>query len=83
MGEEEKVRLADPGRALLLASGVNPECTARLEQVIAHFQKGEQSTIGELAGVVRASEARETDTDFAVASRLIARLLNFGVIELL
>jgi glycosyltransferase involved in cell wall biosynthesis len=83
LGAQEKVRLADPGRARLLASGLNPECLARLEKVLAHFKKGDESTIAELARVARASEASETDTDFALASRLIARLLNFGVIELL
>jgi glycosyltransferase involved in cell wall biosynthesis len=83
---DERVRLADTGLAKLLCSGQQPETPARLEQVIAAFKGRDHLTIAEVAAAARHPDAslgeRTPDRDFATASRLITRLLNFGFLEL-
>jgi glycosyltransferase involved in cell wall biosynthesis len=85
LGLYEKVRLGDTSLARLLCNGLHPESPARLEQVLAAFTGRGDLTIAEVAAAARHPDtpASQVDPhqDFATASRLIARLLNFGFLE--
>ena len=83
-----RVRLAEPGRVSLVLRGLTPESGAQVQALLDGFGGGE-TTLIELAR--RAADFARTahptgigpEQDFAIPSRLLIRLLNLGVLELL
>jgi glycosyltransferase involved in cell wall biosynthesis len=84
----ERVRLRDVRPARILLAGSNPEDARRIEIVAGALSQGKSVTIGELALALSAGtsasgdRSRDPQAALAGVGRLIVRLLNRGLIEL-
>jgi glycosyltransferase involved in cell wall biosynthesis len=85
---EVRIRLCHPDRIALLAGGLLSELPGAIARLLTAFETAEEITFGDLsrhfAGLTPTTEPESSDIsrrDQASAGRLIARLLNFGILE--
>jgi glycosyltransferase involved in cell wall biosynthesis len=81
---EQRVRLVRPANAALLTAGWTAESLGEIRSVLRSFEHAREVDLITVANAICAEgtpQVRAKDT-FGAASRLIVRLLNHGVIEL-
>jgi glycosyltransferase involved in cell wall biosynthesis len=79
---EQRVRLVRPARAGLLTAGWTAESLAEISSALRAFEHAREVDIMTVADAIGAEGTPQAKDTFSAASRLIVRLLNHGVIEL-
>ena len=87
---DERVRLRDPRAAAILLAGRNPEDPRRMEILSSALAGGRSLALGDLALALalaaadpgHSGQAPDPQAAFRQVGRLIVRLLNHGVVEL-